>query len=438
MRLIRLLKKDLARESTGWVSKGIISAGQAEAICWVYGIDYHKQNDHSFGYHVLVALGYLFVGLAVITLIGENWEDIPRATRMSGLIGLTLCVNLLGVYNFNKGKTTGSVGWFFLGGLFYGASIMLIAQIYHIGEHYPDGIFWWAAGVLPAAILLQSAILMMLATTLALIWFFVESSLSFYPALFPLFIAALAWFAVYGKQSIILFLALVATFGLWAEYTLSWFLSDFPGFLVGPENIALCGVLFIFFHSVSKWLTEKKDPKFIDYGTVLSVWVLRFCILTLIIFSFKEPWHGLIAENWQMPALIFTIAGMVSVLAVVVAYTANKQMGSTAIAAGLYLLALFLVIQGENQYINDLTLQISDNIILIGLSIWLIVKGINKGISHYFFLGVFSILTTGLLRYVDLMGDYIGTAILFAVFSVILLSSARYWKSQNNHENGVS
>lgn len=129
---------------------------------------------------------------------------------------------------------------------------------------------------------------------------------------------------------------------------------------------------------------------------------------------------------------------MVSVLAVVVAYTANKQMGSTAIAAGLYLLALFLVIQGENQYINDLTLQISDNIVLIGLSIWLIVKGINKGISHYFFLGVFSILTTGLLRYVDLMGDYIGTAILFAVFSVILLSSARYWKSQNNHENGVS
>jgi hypothetical protein len=33
-----------------------------------------------------------------------------------------------------------------------------------------------------------------------------------------------------------------------------------------------------------------------------------------------------------------------------------------------------------------------------------------------------------LLRYIDLVGDYIGAAILFAVFAVILLVSARYWK----------
>ena len=36
-------------------------------------------------------------------------------------------------------------GLFFLGNLFYGASIILVAQIYHLGEHMPDGVFWWGA-----------------------------------------------------------------------------------------------------------------------------------------------------------------------------------------------------------------------------------------------------------------------------------------------------
>ena len=68
----------------------------------------------------------------------------------------------------------------------------------------------------------------------------------------------------------------------------------------------------------------------------------------------------------------------------------------------------------------------------MGAGIWLVVSGIRNGISHYFYIGVFTILMTGLLRYIDLVGDYIGATLLFAVFAVILLSAARYWKSQQH------
>ena len=39
-----------------------------------------------------------------------------------------------------------ATGLFFLGNIFYGASIILIAQIYHLGEYMPDGVFWWDTG----------------------------------------------------------------------------------------------------------------------------------------------------------------------------------------------------------------------------------------------------------------------------------------------------
>ena len=111
---------------------------------------------------------------------------------MSGLIALTLLCNGIGLFAWQRNKPGVTVLWFFLGGLMYGASIMLIAQIYHIGEHFPDGIFWWALGVLPLALLLRSNLIMALATALAYLWFFVEAGMGFYPLLFPLFLLALA------------------------------------------------------------------------------------------------------------------------------------------------------------------------------------------------------------------------------------------------------
>ena len=74
--------------------------------------------------------------------------------------------------------------------------------------------------------------------------------------------------------------------------------------------------------------------------------------------------------------------------------------------------------------------MVAYNIVLVVAGVWLIISGISKGISHYFFLGVASILVTALLRYADLIGDYIGGALLFMFFAVLLLGAARFWKKR--------
>jgi uncharacterized membrane protein len=431
MRLIRLLKNDLAKEATDWVDKGLISSKQAELICARYGIDYNKQSKRSLGYFVLITLGYLFIGLALITLLSANWDDIPRSIRMIVLILVTLSVNIFALNKFRNGKKTAAVGYFFLGGLFYGASIMLIAQIYHIGEHYPDGIFWWAMGVLPIALLLESTLIMLLAIVLGFTWFFVESSLHYYPALFPVFLAASAWHIIRVKQSNILFLVFVAGLGFWAEYFLSWSLGDFQRFSFGVENISLVIGMFVLFHGSSRLLISKKEGKLIDYGTLLNVWTLRFAIISLLIFSFREPWLELIKAEWEQPALSVTLAICMTSLAIWLVYSADKKIFSTAALSALYIISIISVMVISDESVGPI-FQFADNIVLVVLGIWLIVLGIQNAISHYFFLGVFVILVTGLLRYIDLLGDYIGATILFAVCAAILLASAKFWKRQHS------
>ncbi|KAA3662027.1 MAG: DUF2157 domain-containing protein [Calditrichaeota bacterium] len=435
MRLIRLLKKDLAQEMTTWIDEGIISKEQAEDICTHYGIDFNDQSSPFYGYSVLVTLAYLFLGLAVITLISANWEEIPRFLRMSGLIAITLGVHIWGLKNYHSGNRNAAVAWFFLGSIFYGASLMLIAQIYHIGEHFPDGIFWWALGVLPLALLLNSTLLMILTFALGFIWFFVESSLNFYPTLFPLFLLALLLQLIRGKQSYTLFIGLIMGVVFWAEYTLAWYLNDTPGFYFGSEHLLFAIGLFLPLHGFAKWLVIRKNNSLIDYGTVLGVWTLRFGIVLFFVLSFEGPWRALLKSDWRMPGLIMGLALFFSIIGVVFSYAARQQIISTVFFGVVYLVSLAALfwVGDEN---DSLVFQFIGNIILLAMGIWLIIQGIKANLSHYFFLGVVTILLTGLLRYIDFVGDYMGATVLFTVFAAILLFAARYWKSQHVKSGG--
>ena len=428
MRLIRLLKHDLAREIADWVKDGIINASQANAIYSRYGIDADQQSRHTYGYFILMGLGYLFVGLAIIVLLSANWDEIPRGLRMGGLIVATVIANLVGINKYKQGSSGAAVIGFFLGGLLYGASIMLIAQIYHIGEHFPDGIFWWALGVLPPALLLRSRLLILFSTALAFIWFFVEAGMHFYPTLFPVFVTALGWHVLRQQHSNILFVVFVIAIGTWAEYALSWWLDRGGYFRVGPENFVLGIGLFIGFYGWAQYLGASADNKFKDYGSLLAVWVLRFTLIALLVMSFEGSWRSLIRSTWEWATPVMVTVFALSLLSVWLCHRANKPIVGLSVIMLATMLVLLSIFVAEREHAT--IYQIFDNLVLVGAGIWLVVQGIRQGISHYFFLGVSAILFTGLLRYFDLIGDYVGGALLFGVFAAILLVAARYWKAQ--------
>lgn len=432
MRLIRLLKNEIAREAKSWVNNGTITEAQAEKICNQYAIDYHQVNNSSFGYRTLIGLGYLFIGLSIITLLGANWDDIPRALRMCSLIALTMGTQAYAIKTYFLNNGSSATGVFLLGNMFYGASIILIAQIYHLGEHMPDGVFWWALGCLPFGVILNNAILTLQALILGLTWFVMETQAGFYPMAFPLFIGASLLVLYRGKTSLILFLTAMASIVIWFEYSLSELWRDTRRFEFQPELIAVSVAVCVLAHVFSKWLDQKQSVKAKDYAASLALWCLRFGLIFLLVMSFAGPWEELLQASWHNSASMYGFIIALSLLSLLLAGR-TKQLKPVSYFLAFYLVALLTVIHTDDP-VYAIYFQAASNLLLVGLGIWLIARGIHSGISHYFFLGVGAILLTALLRYIDLIGDYVGGAALFMLFALLLLGAARYWKHYQSRE----
>jgi len=423
--MIRLLKRNLARETAEWVEDGVISERQAEQICDRYGVDFHRVNAQSSAYTLLLLLGYLFIGLSLITLIGANWDDIPRAVRMVGVMALTVATQAIALYRFIRGDRRGAQGGFLLGNLFYGAAIILIAQIYHLGEHMPDGILLWALGWLPTALLLRSQLLLAPCLMLAGLWFFVQSAMGFYPLWMPLFLAAGLWGLTWKKANALLLFLVTGGAIVWLEYSLGFFWNDFYRLDFFPEHAPLTAGLMVWLYALGQFLAQRPGPAVREYGDTLQVWVLRGLLLSLVIMSYRDPWNALISEPWLHQPTLWGALTVLLVSALWLVHRTGRWQVVVAASALLltFLTAVLLVAEGQGLYF-----QIATNLLLVGLGAGMMVRGIHDGNSERFFLGLGAILLTAFMRYVDLIGDYIGGAMLFLVFALLMLGAARYWK----------
>ena len=52
----------------------------------------------------------------------------------------------------------------------FGAGVWLVAQVFHVDAHWPDGIWWWALGTLPVALCLDTLMVHCLLVGLLATW----------------------------------------------------------------------------------------------------------------------------------------------------------------------------------------------------------------------------------------------------------------------------
>ncbi|MFN3238888.1 MAG: DUF2157 domain-containing protein [Pseudomonadales bacterium] len=424
MRLIRLLKQDLAKEVDDWLADDLIDESQRDRILARYGIT--PGESQPLGYTMLMGLGMLFVGLALITLIGANWQDIPRYVRTLGLISLTTATHLSGWFYLKRGDESKALGLIFLGNLFYGASIILIAQIFHLGEHMPDGVYFWALGCLPMALLTGSRLIALQMLALAFIWLFMEANLGFLPVTFPLFLAA-ALYVLSVRASVTLFLAVVSGTFLWLEYLAAWFWSTGWRLSFSEEHLVLTASLFALAYSAAHWLIQRQEVALQDYGAILAAWCLRFVLVLMLVLSFAPPWEELLRADWYHWSSLLIISTLIWAAALYLGYQAKHYGSLLAFAALLILSAAGLALL--NGAVHAPLFQATYNLVIIGLGIWLIIQGVQQRIGHYFWSGIVAILAVALFRYFDLIGSYIGGSLLFLTIAGILLGAARYWRA---------
>ena len=118
-------KNFLADELTKWREDGLVSDEAARKIAARYDIDLSGANERrSF---ILKLVAYLFLALSLFTLVGANWEELPRALRLIIVLAILAAVNFSGVWAQKNGKETQATTLFFLSNFCYGAAIVLVA-----------------------------------------------------------------------------------------------------------------------------------------------------------------------------------------------------------------------------------------------------------------------------------------------------------------------
>ena len=158
----------LQSEIQSWVSEGLIDQSTGQLLKSRYAAD----ATGSRGFSLLTAIGAIIFGLGVILFFAYNWQSLPKAAKLAMIFVALAAFHLLGWFTRYKNaeQTNLSEGFHLIGTMLFGAGIFLIAQIYHIDEHYPNAFLVWGAAALLFGWVLPSAIQGVFATALFCAW----------------------------------------------------------------------------------------------------------------------------------------------------------------------------------------------------------------------------------------------------------------------------
>jgi uncharacterized membrane protein len=160
----------LLRDIERWRSNGWLSDEGRDAI--VADVQ-HGTRDFSLASALGILASVLF-GFAAVSFVAAHWEDMPRLFRFFLLLA---CVwagyGVAGWLETRAQSLLADAAVLFASAMF-GASIMLISQMYNIGGDAADGVLLWWMGTLFAGAALRSNPTLALAMILVCTWSFLH------------------------------------------------------------------------------------------------------------------------------------------------------------------------------------------------------------------------------------------------------------------------
>lgn len=429
----------LLEELSLWRRDAILSDQQAQRIADLYeGAGEFAARGRSRAVFTLMAAAASLVGLAALLLIGYNWEELSRLSKLAivlTVIGLTHYAGYVLRYQRNAKSLSENV--FFLGCLFYGAGIWLVAQVFHINSHYPDGLWWWAVGVLPFALALETRLLHALLVGLLALWAGQEvlnfghlggwlfGRWDWLPngayTLPLLALPGIVW--AYRKQS-------VSTLSLYVPLLAWWTVLQVFAWRAGSNPFAFVGGVgaLLLVIAESHAAGSRFAIPYRYYGSLLVGGVL-------VPLSFYELNKHLVGE-W--PSLIGPPA-LLAVLGLGLVLWMNRTIPRRqAIPLGLALLMALLPLTSTCRSPSCVeTAALIPTLLVNGAMLagafWLMQIGLQEDRGRPFGAGVLYFLLWAVLRYVDLFGDFggmLGAALMFFMCGGALFAVARYWQGR--------
>ena len=166
----------LKKEVEKWRSEGLINQDLSEELATRYQFRNLDQVSQNRFLAVITTLGFIILGLSVITFVAANWQAWSKSVKVFILLSFFLGVNITGFYLWQEQtenwKSRLGQGLLLLGALSFGADIGLMSQIFHQTDAIHKLFLVWGFGVLAMAYGLQLTSLGILAIILTTISYF--------------------------------------------------------------------------------------------------------------------------------------------------------------------------------------------------------------------------------------------------------------------------
>lgn len=154
-----------------WLTEGLITEQQAQKM--LADVLAHRKERSSDKLIITVStVGAILLGVGAVLFVASNWQTLTSLAKVLILSGSTFGVSFAGYTLAYERQTLPKVGaaLLFLGALLFGATIFLIAQIYHIQANSHVLVLIWLVGILPLVYVLQSVPIAGLSALLLFVW----------------------------------------------------------------------------------------------------------------------------------------------------------------------------------------------------------------------------------------------------------------------------
>jgi uncharacterized membrane protein len=159
-------QKHLLKDVKRWRTEGWIGADGERKI-----LDDIAARGTGIGLpSALAVLASVLLGFAAISFVAAHWADMARSLRLILLLSLIAIGYAIAAVFDRRGQKAFSEAAILFAIAMFGASIMLISQMFHIDGNPPDGVLLWMLGAIFAGWVLQSHTALAIAMVLAALW----------------------------------------------------------------------------------------------------------------------------------------------------------------------------------------------------------------------------------------------------------------------------
>ena len=358
-----------------------------------------KESSSSKLITIVSTIGAILLGASALLFISANWADMSSIMKSAILIGSTFAAYIVGYYLKYEKENLPRLGsaLLFLGGLLFGATVFLEAQIYNINADAHILLLIWLIGLLPLAYATKFTPLAFISAVVFYFWlfFFVGETGHIYnlPSSFfaPFFLLiSMLLFSIGGLhylrpgyenfaktyRYIGINVGIIALFFLtFQEFSTQIDNSNFHA-SIGLAVVALPTILISI---ANLFFNPQKTKTFeIEGGVVLLISLL---ILVNYLFpGFTAPdytdYMNYITAKGEPWTIIYTILYNLAATAVIstLIYIGNKRHNLRLVDMGMLYLTIFVILKYSDWFWNRLEKSLFffiGGILLIAISIFL-------------------------------------------------------------------